>query len=115
MQFGGLKIEIASESENLTIFRLKGEITTDIYSEFVNFCKDKIEKTNTLLNFFDVTYISSAGIAALLHFNKMASDSDKRLILYGIHSSVKKIIELTKLYNMFNIVETEEEAIRILK
>ncbi len=114
MQIGGLKIELRTIDGNTTIFKLKGELTTDIYSEFVNFCKEKIETTNTLFNFNDVSYISSAGMAALLHFNKLSNDVDKKFIIYCIHSSVKKIIELTKLYNMFFIVDTEEEALNEL-
>lgn len=115
MQFGFLNIEIISENEYLTMFKLKGEITSDIYPDLVSFCKEKVEKTDSIFDFEDVHYISSGGMAALLIFKQIADQTNKRFIIFGLQSNVKKVIELTKLTNLFNIVETEENAKHLLK
>lgn len=114
MQVGFLNIEIISENNDYTLFKLKGEITSDAYTEFVNFCKEKVEKTNSLFDFADVKYISSGGMAALLIFKQIAGKTNKKFIIFGVQSGVKRIIELTKLENMFIITEDEVEAIQLL-
>ena len=114
MQINFLNIDIRRENNDLTLFKLKGEITSEIYTELVDFCKDKVEKNNTLFDFEEVKYISSGGMAALLVFKQIADKANKKFVIFGIKSGVKKIIELTKLENMFIIKENEEEAMRLL-
>ncbi len=64
-----------------------------------------------LLNLKNVRYIDSSGIASLVEGLKAARDNGARLILYGLSSSVREVLELSRLQKIFEIYETEEQAL----
>ncbi|MBN1897516.1 MAG: STAS domain-containing protein [Spirochaetes bacterium] len=113
MELRGLNIDV-SDKGKAKIFRLSGEIRTDIYSDFLEFFRTKAEASNIILDFQNVKYMSSAGVGALFNINKVANENNKKLVIFGLNPSVKKIIELTKLSNAFVITDTEEEALKKL-
>ena len=63
------------------------------------------------VNLMAVTYIDSSGIASLLEVLKEARKSNKRLMLFGLRSSVLQVLQLTRLTGIFDILETEEQAL----
>jgi anti-sigma B factor antagonist len=63
------------------------------------------------VNLMAVTYVDSSGIASLLEVLKEARKSNKRLVLFGLRSSVLQVLQLTRLTGIFDILETEEQAI----
>ncbi|MBU1078720.1 MAG: STAS domain-containing protein [Spirochaetes bacterium] len=113
MELKGLSIEVV-EKDNGVIFRLNGDIKTDIYSDFLGFFKQKVEKANMIMDFTHVNYMSSSGVGALFNLDKVARENNKKFMLFGLNPSVKKIIELTKLYDKFLIYQTEDEAVKQL-
>ena len=56
-------------------------------------------------------YIDSSGIASLLEVLKEAPKSEKRIILFGLTGSVLQVLQLTRLTGVFEIRETEEQAL----
>src|SRR5277367_5543642 len=63
------------------------------------------------INLSAVKYIDSSGIASLLEVLKEARDSKKRLVLFGLTGAVLQVLQLTRLTGVFEICETEEQAI----
>ncbi len=63
------------------------------------------------INLMAVKYIDSSGIASLVEVLKEARKSEKRMILYGLTPSVYRVLELTRLTGVFEILETEEQAL----
>ncbi len=63
------------------------------------------------INLAGVNYIDSSGIASLLEILKEARNSNKRLILFGLTAAVRQVLQLTHLTGVFNIRETEAQAI----
>ncbi len=110
MQLKGLTIQ-PDERENMIIFRLNGDIRTDIYTEFLNYFKEIAKKSNIIMDFTNVNYMSSSGAGALFNLDKVARENNKQFLIFSLAPSVKKIIELTKLYDKFCIFQTENEAI----
>lgn len=63
------------------------------------------------INLQGVKYIDSSGIASLLEVLQEARKSTKRVILFGVTGSVLKVLELTRLTGVFEIRETELQAL----
>jgi anti-sigma B factor antagonist len=71
------------------------------------------EKRNpkVFLNLKDVRYIDSSGIASLVEGLKAARDLSSRLILFGLSPAVREVMELSRLQRIFEIYDTEEQAL----
>jgi anti-sigma B factor antagonist len=64
------------------------------------------------VNLMQVKYIDSSGIASLLEVLKQARQSKKRLVLFGLTAAVQQVLHLTRLTAVFEIRETEAEALK---
>ncbi len=65
------------------------------------------------VNLAAVKYIGSSGIASLLEVLKEARKTQKRFILFGLTIEVHEVLQLTRLTNVFEILETENEVVNI--
>lgn len=63
------------------------------------------------LNLNKVRYIDSSGIASLVEGLKASRDNSSRLILYGLNPSVREVMELSRLQKIFEIYDSEEQAL----
>jgi anti-sigma B factor antagonist len=72
----------------------------------------KEKKTpKVFLNLEKVRYIDSSGIASLVEGLKASRDQGSRLILYGLSKSVREVMELSRLQKIFEIHESEAQAL----
>jgi len=62
------------------------------------------------LNLTGVRYIDSSGIASLIEGLKAARDAKARFILFGLNTTVREVMQLSKLVNIFEIVDNETQA-----
>ena len=58
-----------------------------------------------------VKYCDSSGLSALLVGNRIAKEHDSQLIIFGLQPAVEKIISISQLDTVFNIVSTEQDII----
>ena len=65
-----------------------------------------------LLNLGDVTYIDSSGIGELVSGFTTVTNSGGQLKLLGLNKRVKDLLQITKLYTVFDVHEEESGAIR---
>lgn len=63
------------------------------------------------INLSAVKYIDSSGIASLVEVLREARNSEKRLVLFGVTGAVLQVLQLTRLTGVFEICETEEQAL----
>ena len=101
------------ECDDLIIIDLEGELT--LYSSPP--LKEMLielttqDKINVILNFEKVEYMDSSGlgvlIASLTKFRKKRGD----LKLCCLAAPVRMALKLTKLHNMFEIFDSEKEAV----
>ena len=63
------------------------------------------------LNLEKVRYIDSSGIASLVEGLKASRDMGSRLILYGLSKTVREVMELSRLQKIFEIHESEAQAL----
>ncbi len=64
-----------------------------------------------LLNLADVKYMSSSGIRIFVSTMRILKENSKMLKLCNLNEPVKKIFEIVELLDMFEVYDTEEEAI----
>jgi anti-sigma B factor antagonist len=65
-----------------------------------------------LLNLGDVSYIDSSGIGELVSGYTTVSNSGGQLKLLNLNKRVKDLLQITKLYTVFEVHEDEAAAIR---
>lgn len=99
--------------DGTTLFHLKGDL--DLYSspQIRNeFSKHSDSGTPKIaVDFSQVEYIDSSGLATLIELLQKLKKSSGRLCLYNINDTVLSVFELAKLDGIFRIVETESAAL----
>jgi anti-sigma B factor antagonist len=65
-----------------------------------------------VVNLREVRYVDSSGIASLVEVLKEARNTEKQLVLFGLNKTVQEVLQLTRLTKIFEIRETEEEALQ---
>jgi anti-sigma B factor antagonist len=65
-----------------------------------------------LLNLSEVSYIDSSGIGELVSAYTTISNQGGTLKLVGLTKRVKDLLQITKLYTVFDVHEDEAHAIR---
>jgi len=76
--------------------------------------RDMINKNQKkiLLNLGDVNYIDSSGIGELVSGFTTVTNSGGQLKLLNLNKRVKDLLQITKLYTVFDVHEDEAGAIR---
>jgi anti-sigma B factor antagonist len=75
--------------------------------------RDQLSKGNKqiLLNLADVTYIDSSGIGELVSAYTAVSNQGGQLKLLNLTKKVHDLLQITKLYTVFDIHDDEAKAI----
>lgn len=74
---------------------------------------DSLKRTPRLVvNLREVRYVDSSGIASLVEVLKEARNTEKQLVLFGLNKTLQEVLQLTRLTKIFEIWETEEEALQ---
>lgn len=68
-------------------------------------------QTKVVLNLGEVQYVDSSGIASLVEGLQEAKKKNGRFVLVGLNDGPRHVLELTRLLNVFEIANTEEEAL----
>jgi anti-sigma B factor antagonist len=98
-----------------TIVDVTGEIT--LYNSpvmrktLIDLLKEK-RLPRVIVNLEKVKYIDSAGVASLVEGLKISRDLKSGFALYGLSRTAREVLELTKLIKVFEVHNSEEEALR---
>ena len=83
-------------------------------SAFRDCVRDLVGKGSTklLLNLGEVSYIDSSGIGELVSGFTTATNHGGRLKLLNLNKRVQDLLQITKLYTVFDVFEDEAAAVR---
>ena len=96
-----------------TIVDVTGDIDMGTSPNLRRTLLESLKKTPRLVvNLSGVRYVDSSGIASLVEVLKAAQNTRKQLVLFGLNKAVREVLHLTRLSKVFDIRETEEEALR---
>ena len=101
----------------LLVVRLRGEIDLQHSPKLRQLLQSKAaEKTPALLlDFTEVRYIDSSGLATLVEYYKNSRSFSGRLAVAGLSNRVRSIFDLVRLGEIFGIYPTVAEALEVLK
>lgn len=100
---------------DVTVIDATGRITLgEGSSTFRDALRDLVSKgqKKLLLNLADVSYIDSSGIGELVSGFTTVTNQGGRLKLVGLTKRVKDLLQITKLYTVFEVYDDEAEAVR---
>jgi len=72
---------------------------------------DDQQKTNLLLNFEGVEFLSSAALNKLITLNSHVKRAGGVVRLCNVHPQIQEVFSLTRLDRMFDIMKSEESAL----
>jgi anti-sigma B factor antagonist len=108
------KIEI---KDNIVVVRIKGDFTEflveKLRNEMENFIKQ--DTKNYILDFSEVSYINSSGLGFLAGYLKKVRKIKGDIKLIKVHNFIKNVLEISKLSHVFDIFDSEEEAVNSFK
>lgn len=101
------------QKNNVWVCRMNGEIDINtapqIKKVFDKILSEKREKI--LINFKEVSYVDSSGLATLVEMLKNIRSYGGKLKLSNLSSKIRGLFEITKLEKLFDISNNEEEAL----
>jgi len=100
---------------DVTVIDVVGRITLGEGSSTLRDALRELVKGNhkdILLNLKDVSYIDSSGIGELVSAYTTITNVGGHLKLLGLTHRVKDLLQITKLYTVFDIHEEEAHAVR---
>lgn len=110
-----MALSIASRAvDGVTVLDLSGRITLGEGSvQLRDAIRDLISKgqKNILLNLGEVNYIDSSGLGELVSAYTTAKNQNAGLKLLNLTKKVKDVLQLTKLYTVFDIYDDEASAV----
>ncbi len=104
---------VHNDQGQISILNLKGRLDLASGTALKEEVKRLIENEKNLvhLNLVEVEFINSSGLGALVSIMKEVRLCKGRLTLSNLASYVNEIFEITQLSHIFEIFETEAEAV----
>lgn len=101
------------EKGNVSIVKCSGRFDCDVSSNFKQVIKDLVNdgKVKIVISLADVNFIDSTGLGSLVACLRAANQKEGDVKLCRLQSEIRMVIELTRLHRVFNIFDTEDEAI----
>jgi anti-anti-sigma factor len=104
--------------DNNVIIYLAGRLDVHLSADTEKAINELIKaesNSNFILNLNDVEYMSSSGLRIFVSTMRVLKEGKRRLALCNMNNAVKKIFEVVELTDMFDIFNTEDEALSFLK
>lgn len=106
-----------SRKEQYTIVTLGNEkldatISSDLKAYFVTLNNEGVK--NVIFNMGDVRYSDSSGLSAILVGNRLCQEAMGSFVLCSLSEHVGKLVRISQLDTVLNIVPTIEEAVDLV-
>lgn len=101
--------------DDVTVIDVEGKITLgDGSSQLRDALRELVQQGHKkiLLNLSDVTYIDSSGVGELVAGYTSVANGGGTLKLLGLTRRVKDLLQITKLYTVFDVHEDEPHAVK---
>lgn len=99
--------------QNHSILNIKGDV--DLYSspqlrkQILALANKK--NARVLVNFLEVTYMDSSGVATLVEALQLTNKNGGKLRLFNLGQPIKDVFELSRLDRVFEIYDDEGQAL----
>ena len=105
------------EVDGVSVVALDGRI---VLGEESNALRERVKalvaegKKKIVLNMSNVTFIDSSGLGALVAAHSSAKSGGASLRLCNLGSRSNQLLQVTKLYTVFEVSDTEADALRAM-
>lgn len=106
-----------NKEEKYSVFKLEEEkldsvIAPNLKTEFTNLNAEGVK--NIIFDMSAIKYTDSSGLSAILIANRLCGSLNGYLVLTGVQEHVIKLIEISQLTDVLNILPTVDEAIEAI-
>lgn len=105
---------IDTSDNGIVVIMLPEKMTMANSQEIQNELKLAGHTGKTILDFGATQFCDSSGLAVLVRYYKTLNDNTDKVILCNITQTILSLLELTRLHELFIIVDSVFEAKRIL-
>lgn len=95
---------------DIIIIKYSEEIIAEETSDIRKIITENKDIKKIVIDMRGVELITTPGLGSMLAIHKHCAELDKKMVVFGLSPYVKEIILLTRLVRVFDIRETEEEA-----
>lgn len=92
--------------------KLNSLISPQLKSELI--LSNSEGQRNIILDLSNVKYSDSSGLSSLLIGHRICKNSDGMFILTGINDNINRLIAISQLENILNIVSSVDEAVDLI-
>jgi anti-sigma B factor antagonist len=108
-------VQISSrEFDKTIIFDVSGDIdlanSPAVRKALLREMRDK-RTPRVVMNMSKVRYIDSSGVASLVEGLKASRDVGTRFILFGLSTTAREVLQLSRLLKIFEVYDNEEQAL----
>ncbi len=103
-----IKIE---ERDGTMVVQFFGRLDAQAVSDVKEEARRVAEHHRIVLNLANVDFVDSSGLGLLVSIFRRVQERGASLVLCCLCAQVQTIFELTRLHRVFDIYETEEEAL----
>lgn len=104
----------ARHLDKITIFDVTGDIDLSTSPELRKALLRELRELHmprVVLNLKSVRYIDSSGVASLVEGLKAARDVGARFVLFGLNTTVREVLQLSRLLKIFETYDSEDQAV----
>lgn len=94
----------------ILVAKIDASNALELKQTFLGF-KEADNPKNLVMNLSEVKYIDSSGLSAILVANKVCTEMNGIMVLCGVSEHVMKLIKISQLDKILDLLPTEEEAI----
>ena len=107
-----MDVSIKYQKENV-ILHISGSILGEDRIQLSDEIQELVDDggKNVVLNFQDVDLMDSVGLGMLVALRTSLLRREVKLLLSNVDASVRSLLLITKLNNVFDLYDTEEEAL----
>ena len=111
----GLELKISTDDGSLLV-QLIGRISYTESNEFQTKLDELLLKDERKIVFdcTELSFISSAGLRAILQLAKQAPTEDRKLVFYGLQENVAHIFDISGFTKILKIYSDKEQAVSAL-
>ena len=101
----------------VSILGVNGRMDANSAPEFEKKMSELMAENNIyfVINFFELEYISSAGLRGVLASAKRAKAKQGDIYICGLHGTVDEVFKLTGFNSIFKVFDKEEDAVNQFK
>ena len=99
--------------DRAAVVDVEGDIDLNHSAEFQQDLLELLDSkpARILINLSGVAYMDSSGVASLVKMLSRTRKSNVPLLLFGMTDRVRSVFEITRLDSVFDIFQTEQEAL----